>query len=102
MGRTLLNLSEEMKKMRVVKMKKTLHNLMVNITSHNLCHFFFYINILTLRGKPARKVPEGWKHRLKDYIKIRLEIKLNSFKILPNSKILTVIDKPVGLVTAEI
>jgi len=40
MGRTLLNLSEEMKEMRVVKMKKTLHNLMVNITSHNLCHFF--------------------------------------------------------------
>jgi hypothetical protein len=40
MGRTLLNLSEEMKGMRVVKMKKILHRLMVNITSHNLCHFF--------------------------------------------------------------
>lgn len=71
MGRTLLNLSEEMKEMKVVKMKKTLHKLMVNITSHNLCHFFF-INILTQRGKMARTVPEGWKHRLKDSIKIRL------------------------------
>lgn len=41
LGRTLLNLSEEMKEMRVVKLKKTLHKLMVNITSHNLCHFFY-------------------------------------------------------------
>jgi len=39
MGRTLLNLSEEMKEMRVVKMKKTLHSLMVNITSHNVSLF---------------------------------------------------------------
>jgi hypothetical protein len=55
-----------------------------------------------LRGKPALTVPEGWKHRLKDYIKIRLQIKFNSFKIWPNSQILTVTDKPVELVTAEI
>ena len=41
MGRTPLNLSKEMKKMREVKMKKTLHSLMVNIISHNLCHFFY-------------------------------------------------------------
>jgi len=39
MGRTLLNLSE-MKEKRVVKMKKTLHKLMVNVTSHNLSLFF--------------------------------------------------------------
>jgi hypothetical protein len=30
MGRTLLNLSEVMKRMRVVKMMKTLHKVMVN------------------------------------------------------------------------
>jgi hypothetical protein len=63
---------------------------------------FLKINILTLRGKPACTFPEGWKHKLKDYIKIRLQIKFNSFKIWPYSKILTVIDKPAGLVTAEI
>jgi hypothetical protein len=41
MDRTLLNLSEERKGMMVVKRKKNLHKLMVNITLHNLCHFSY-------------------------------------------------------------